>query len=165
MFHVLRFRFIIMHEYILCFSYFIPYTVPTCHSALTPPPTVLIHPSLHPPALFSAGISKRTFTSLRVFMQPLLNSWQTHKVLPTWPIIYSYMRRATWDTWNSVANFPITKYVELIFRQRFRTLKFSLSITRVYIQKFPDRVDNEIYAYLCYYSLRSNTKGYGGKTH
>jgi hypothetical protein len=29
------------------------------------------------------------------------------------------------------------------------------------IQKFPDRVDSEIYAY----SLRSNTKGYGGKTH
>jgi hypothetical protein len=24
---------------------------------------------------------------------------------------------------------------------------------------------NEIYAYLWYYSLRSNTKGYGGKTH
>jgi hypothetical protein len=33
------------------------------------------------------------------------------------------------------------------------------------IQKFPDRVDNEIYANLWYYSLRSNTKGYGGKTH
>jgi hypothetical protein len=32
------------------------------------------------------------------------------------------------------------------------------------IQKFPDWVDNEIYAYLSYYSLRSNTKGYGGKT-
>jgi hypothetical protein len=24
---------------------------------------------------------------------------------------------------------------------------------------------NEIYAYFWYYSLRSNTKGYGGKTH
>jgi hypothetical protein len=33
------------------------------------------------------------------------------------------------------------------------------------IQKFPDWVDNEIYAYLYYYSLRSNTKGCGGKTH
>jgi hypothetical protein len=33
------------------------------------------------------------------------------------------------------------------------------------IQKFPDWVDNEIYAYLWYYSLRSNTKGYGGKIH
>jgi hypothetical protein len=35
---------------------------------------------------------------------------------------------------------------------------------RGYIQKFMDWVDNEIYAYLRYYSLRSNTKGYGGKT-
>jgi len=33
------------------------------------------------------------------------------------------------------------------------------------IQKFPDRVDNEIYVYLWYYSLRSNTKCYGSKTH
>jgi hypothetical protein len=37
--------------------------------------------------------------------------------------------------------------------------------TRGCIQKFPDRVDNEIHAYLWYYSLRSNIKGYGGKTH
>jgi hypothetical protein len=33
------------------------------------------------------------------------------------------------------------------------------------IQKFPDWVDNEIYAYYNKHSLRSNTKGYGGKTH
>jgi len=32
------------------------------------------------------------------------------------------------------------------------------------IQKFHDWVDNEIYAYFWYYSLRSNTKGYGGRT-
>jgi hypothetical protein len=32
------------------------------------------------------------------------------------------------------------------------------------IQKFRDWVDNKIYAYLWYYSLKSNTKGYGGKT-
>jgi hypothetical protein len=32
------------------------------------------------------------------------------------------------------------------------------------IQKFPDWVDNEIYAYNNKHSLRSNTKGYGGKT-
>jgi len=31
------------------------------------------------------------------------------------------------------------------------------------VTKFPEWVDNEIYAYLRYYSLRSNTKGYGGK--
>jgi hypothetical protein len=33
------------------------------------------------------------------------------------------------------------------------------------IQKFPDWVDNEIYAYKNKHSLRSNTKGYGDKTH
>jgi hypothetical protein len=33
------------------------------------------------------------------------------------------------------------------------------------IQKFLDWVDNEIYAYNIKYSLRSNTKGYGSKTH
>jgi hypothetical protein len=32
-------------------------------------------------------------------------------------------------------------------------------------QKFPDWVDEEMYAYLWYYSLRRNTKGYGGKIH
>jgi hypothetical protein len=31
-------------------------------------------------------------------------------------------------------------------------------------QKFPDWVDNEIYVYKNKFSLRSNTKGYGGKT-
>jgi hypothetical protein len=33
------------------------------------------------------------------------------------------------------------------------------------IQNYPDRVDNEIYAYNNKYALRNNTKGYGGKTH
>jgi hypothetical protein len=33
------------------------------------------------------------------------------------------------------------------------------------IQKFPDWVDNEIYAYYNKHSLRSNIKGYGGKIH
>jgi len=36
---------------------------------------------------------------------------------------------------------------------------------RGWIQKFPDWVDNELYACNNKYSLRSNTKGYGGKTH
>jgi hypothetical protein len=31
------------------------------------------------------------------------------------------------------------------------------------IKKFPDSVDNEMYAYLRYYSLRSNIKGYREK--
>jgi len=38
------------------------------------------------------------------------------------------------------------------------------SPTRVY-PKFPDRVDDEIYAYNNKHSVSSNTKGYGGKTH
>jgi hypothetical protein len=33
------------------------------------------------------------------------------------------------------------------------------------IQKFPDWVHNEIYAYNNKYSFRSNTKGHGGKNH
>jgi hypothetical protein len=33
------------------------------------------------------------------------------------------------------------------------------------IQNFPDWVNNKIYAYLWYYSLRSNTKGYSSRTH
>jgi len=33
------------------------------------------------------------------------------------------------------------------------------------IQKFPDSVDNETYAYNNKHSLRSNTKDYGGRTH
>jgi hypothetical protein len=36
---------------------------------------------------------------------------------------------------------------------------------RGYIQKFPDWVDNEIYAYNNKHSLRSNIKGYGGNIH
>jgi hypothetical protein len=34
-----------------------------------------------------------------------------------------------------------------------------------FIQKFPNWIDNEIYAYNNKHSLRCNTKGYGGKTH
>jgi hypothetical protein len=33
------------------------------------------------------------------------------------------------------------------------------------IQKFPEWLDNEIYAYNNKHSLRSNKNGYGGKTH
>jgi hypothetical protein len=42
--------------------------------------------------------------------------------------------------------------------------KFPINI-RECIQKYPDWVDNEVYAYNNKHSLRSNTKGYGGKTH
>jgi hypothetical protein len=36
---------------------------------------------------------------------------------------------------------------------------------RGYIQKFPDWLDNEVHAYNNKHSLRSNTKGNGGKVH
>jgi hypothetical protein len=39
------------------------------------------------------------------------------------------------------------------------------SCIRGCIQKFPDSVDNEIYAYNNKHSLRSNTKDYGVKAH
>jgi hypothetical protein len=41
----------------------------------------------------------------------------------------------------------------------------NISSIRGCMQKFPDWVDNEIYAYNNKHSLRSNTNGYGGKTH
>jgi hypothetical protein len=44
------------------------------------------------------------------------------------------------------------------------TLQFTLLLRRC-IQKFPDWVDNEIYAYNNKHALRSITKGYGSKTH
>jgi hypothetical protein len=40
-----------------------------------------------------------------------------------------------------------------------------ISVMRGCIQKFPDWVDNEIDAYNNKYSLWSNEKSYGGKTH
>jgi hypothetical protein len=40
-----------------------------------------------------------------------------------------------------------------------------VSCIRGCIQKFPKWIDNEIYDYNNKHSFRSNTKGYGGKTH
>jgi hypothetical protein len=45
------------------------------------------------------------------------------------------------------------------------TSESSLPHVRGCIQKFPDWVDNEIYTYNNKHMLRSNTKGYDGKTH
>jgi hypothetical protein len=45
------------------------------------------------------------------------------------------------------------------------SLSFVFFILRGCIQKFPDRVENEINIINNKHSLRSNTKGYGGKTH
>jgi hypothetical protein len=44
-----------------------------------------------------------------------------------------------------------------------RVLRRIIGISSVPLQKFPDGVDNEINNNK--HSLRSNTKGYGGKTH
>jgi hypothetical protein len=46
----------------------------------------------------------------------------------------------------------------------FRPIVITANV-RTCIQKFPDWVDNEIHAYNNKHTLRSNTKGYGGKTH
>jgi hypothetical protein len=43
--------------------------------------------------------------------------------------------------------------------------KVNTGYVRGCIQKFPDQVDNEINNNNNKHSLRSNTKGYGGKTH
>jgi hypothetical protein len=51
----------------------------------------------------------------------------------------------------------------IIFIEQVDKSKISLN-TRVY-PKVCGLSHNEIYAYLWYYTLRSNTHGYGGKTH
>jgi hypothetical protein len=50
------------------------------------------------------------------------------------------------------------------------SLQIVISVTPVVVyegvsKKFPDWVDKEMDAYNNKHSLRSNTKGYGGKTH
>jgi hypothetical protein len=49
----------------------------------------------------------------------------------------------------------------------YKTLLFILGVNSIWgcIQNSADWVDNEIYAYKNKHSLRSNTNGYGGKTH
>jgi len=55
--------------------------------------------------------------------------------------------------------------VNLVRRCSSSEALFRLYDVQGCIQTFPDRVDSKIYAYVWYYSLRSNTKGYGGKNH
>jgi hypothetical protein len=47
----------------------------------------------------------------------------------------------------------------------YRNIYLDTGDLRGCIQKFPDWVDNEIYAYNNKHSFRSETKVYGGKTH
>jgi len=89
------------------------------------------------------------------------------------PNFYSHARREA----NHEENFPILLYVELMLRvlylyhhhhhplffvvlrsRKDETLYSSCPRVRECIQKFPDRFDNEIYAYKSKRSLRSNTK-------
>jgi hypothetical protein len=51
-----------------------------------------------------------------------------------------------------------TEKFDLIFHLK-------LGVIRGCIRKFSDWVDNEIYAYNNKHSLRSNTEGYGSRTH
>jgi hypothetical protein len=53
----------------------------------------------------------------------------------------------------------------ILIQLRRISISILLRYLRGCIQKFPDWVDNEIYAYNNKHSLRSNTKGYGVKTH
>jgi hypothetical protein len=63
----------------------------------------------------------------------------------------------------------VSRSVELTTQRRplsrLRVPIFLSLILRGCIQKFPDWDDNEICAYNNKHSLRSNTKGYGGKTY
>jgi hypothetical protein len=60
-------------------------------------------------------------------------------------------------------NLLLTKLIGSVEIHYFASFRYIA--LRGCIQKFPDWVDNEMYAYLWYYSLTSNTKSYGGKTH
>jgi hypothetical protein len=53
-------------------------------------------------------------------------------------------------------------FMEWDLVKRSENFTFTLRTVRGCIQKFPDSVSNEIYAYNNKHSLRSNTEGYGG---
>jgi len=64
--------------------------------------------------------------------------------------------------------FPERIYFVLFMPTNYKMLPETFSIwshLRGCNKKFPDWVDNEIYAYLWYYSLLSPSKGHGGKSH
>jgi hypothetical protein len=72
-----------------------------------------------------------------------------------------YINKAILCSWKSDAG----RISEECFNSPDGDVKTYLLAPRGCIHKFPDRVDNEIYAYNNKHTLRSNTKGYGGKTH
>jgi hypothetical protein len=75
---------------------------------------------------------------------------------------------------HNTASQPTRHRLEWILNLKHLKIRVSFSIwvfrsipicDRGCIQKFPDWVDNEIYAYNNKHLLGSNTKDYGGKTH
>jgi hypothetical protein len=72
--------------------------------------------------------------------------------------------RALFIMWVKKYTLPFEICIDLQVKEK-NTHTRTKARARGCIQKFPDWVDNEIYAYLRYYSLRSNTKDYGDKTH
>jgi hypothetical protein len=73
-----------------------------------------------------------------------------------------------WPTTNPTFSIVVINFKSGTCNQK-EQVKFSLRSSSTpwitLIQKFRDWIDKEIYAYLWHYSSRSNTKGYGGKTH
>jgi hypothetical protein len=67
-----------------------------------------------------------------------------------------------WCLTVSVESFKLLHGTQLLASGRSRPFR---CLVRGCIQKFPDWVDNEIYTYNSKHSLRSNTEGYGGRTH
>jgi hypothetical protein len=88
-------------------------------------------------------------------------------------MMYSFSFRLFWRDWY----LTVSKEIISLFCSSLVTVKIEFDLwhylvvivcmlqVRRYIQKFPDWVDNEIYAYNNKNSVRSNTKGYGGKTY
>jgi len=91
---------------------------------------------------------------------------KTYDVLSYQNITVQVVNQATWRaeitpmTYVSYQNITIQAVNTATWHAAVKTYDVRRSI-----QKFPDWVDKEMHADLWYYSLRSNTKGYGGKTH
>jgi hypothetical protein len=81
--------------------------------------------------------------------------------------------RSNADSWRLIewySHFPTIRYITawlcLLHGPRKHLAPTFISyFVRGCIQKFPDWVDKEIYTYNNKHPLRTNTKGYGGKTH
>jgi hypothetical protein len=85
--------------------------------------------------------------------------------------VYLYSPNTPWHgaqfkkSTGTTLTLPLSLILSIFCIMLTRCLMCSFCCEWGYIQKFPDWVDNEIYAYNNKQSMRSNTKGYGGKTH